>query len=298
MAIQKVQVKTISKLPDCSDHLGNRDLFWVSQKGEDGLYNSYKTDLESIIRVSEEKISSDIKTAFGLADMDVNEIKISVDNLYGGNVLLKGLKTFDEAPLLANYKGNEDVSTFPDNRFIVRGNVEKLIDNSGSYIGQNSSIIPYPNNNTPLTNEDDDLMIWRIPDGYSDSTDYVNESGIKNPTGVECDKTGQLVVYGWLADGGGVLPQEAWVALYGKIANKNSTGSDTVWTILQLQPWIVSERSKVIQYVGFNIPVKQGLCLKIKTGFKVSSSATATNSGNSLTFENVQPNTFVGYIVS
>lgn len=99
-------------------------------------------------------------------------------------------------------------------------------------------------------------MIWRIPDGYSDSTDYINESGIKNPTGVECDKTGQLVVYGWLADGGGVLPQEAWVALYGKIANKNSTGSDTVWTILQLQPWIVSERSKVIQYVGFNIPVK------------------------------------------
>lgn len=60
----------------------------------------------------------------------------------------------------------------------------------------------------------------------------------------------------------------------------------------------MSERSKVIQYVGFNIPVQKGLRLKIKTGFSVNSTATATNSGNSLVFQNVQHNTFVGYIVT
>lgn len=67
---------------------------------------------------------------------------------------------------------------------------------------------------------------------------------------------------------------------------------------MQLQPWHVSDRSKIIQYVGFNIPVKEGLQLKIKTGFRVNSSATATNSGNSLVFPNVQHNVFVGYIVT
>lgn len=251
--------------------------------------------MTAIVAAAESKTISDMETAFGLAGMDVSNIKNRVDQLYDSSVTIKGVKTFQEAPLLSNYNGTEDISTFPDNMFTVKGNVEKIIADGGSFIGDNSSITPFPNNDTPLTNEDEDLMIWRIPEGKSDSTEYADEYGFKNREGVECAKTGQLVVYGWLADGGGVLPQEAWVAIYGKIEN---AGADARWTILQLQPWSVSDRSKVIQYVGFNIPVKEGLYLKIKTGFKVSSSATATNSGNSLTFPNVQPNTLVGYIIA
>ena len=68
---------------------------------------------------------------------------------------------------------------------------------------------------------------------------------------------------------------------------------------MQLQPWNVSDRSKVFQYVSFNIPVKKGLELKIKTGFKMNFTATATNQSNSLALDQVRSNggTFIGYII-
>lgn len=115
---------------------------------------------------------------------------------------------------------------------------------------------------------------------------------MQQSSGVICRKTGNLIAYGWFADCGDALPQESWVALYGKI----TTTSENKWTILQLQPWVVSERSRVVQYVGFNVPVREGLALKVKTGFRVNASATGFGGGNSLVFPNIQHNVLVGYI--
>ena len=297
MSAQKVKAKTISNLDTRTPD--KTDLFWIS-KSEGNTYTSYNTTLEGIVNVAEEQISADVRDVFGLSGTNVQELSSRVVDLYSHNVILEGLKTFGTYPVLSGYSTDNEIGNYPDNRFVVRGDVDRLIADSGSFIGNGSNIICDPDNNTPRTAEespDNPLMIWRIPEGKTDSTQYVDEYGIPDSNGVECARTGQLVVYGWLADNGGVLPQEAWVALYGKIET-STTSTEAKWTILQLQPWPVSSRSKVVQYVGFNIPVKEGLMLKIKTGFKVSASATSTQDGNSLVFPNEQHNVFVGYIVS
>ena len=123
----------------------------------------------------------------------------------------------------------------PYNAIVTKKNVNDLLDIGGTFIGPGSKIEANPQNNSPNTNEDDHLLVWRIPDGMNDSTLFKDDLGVQDTNGVACDKTGQLVVYGWLADGGGVLPQEAWVALYGKIGNKvNGDWTDGNWTSLQL----------------------------------------------------------------
>lgn len=265
--------------------------------GNDG-YSSHSTDITSIVAMAENKISNDITTAYGLSGMDVGDLNDRVKSLSSEDVNLYGTKTFNQIPVL-NYESvsqmKQDMARTGPGAFVTQGYVNTLIEDSSMFIGDDSSIVSDPNNDTPKTNEDGNLMIWRIPAGKRDSTQYVDDYGTTNE-GVECTQTGNLVVYGWLADTGTVLPQEAWVAIYGMI---NISGQDNPkWTILQVQPWTKTAYSNKIQYIGFNIPVKKGLVLKIKTGFAVDATATATNQYNTLTFDNVQPNTFVGYIVT
>jgi hypothetical protein len=49
--------------------------------------------------------------------------------------------------------------------------------------------------------------------------------------------------------------------------------------------------------VGFNVPVKNGLEIRIQTGFPVNMTASGFNTGNTLTFNDGSINTFVGYII-
>lgn len=68
---------------------------------------------------------------------------------------------------------------------------------------------------------------------------------------------------------------------------------------LQIQPWIIGTKSQALQYVGFNVPVKQNMELKIMTGFPVNTrnSGFQDSSKNTLTFINNQPCAFVGYVL-
>lgn len=54
-----------------------------------------------------------------------------------------------------------------------------------------------------------------------------------------------------------------------------------------------------MQYVGFNVPVKKGLEIKIKTGFPVGGERGGPrNTQGSLTFMNGNiPNAFFGYVI-
>lgn len=59
--------------------------------------------------------------------------------------------------------------------------------------------------------------------------------------------------------------------------------------------------SSVAQYVSFNIPVKAGLQLKIRTGFAVNGNNSGLHSDRpTLMFTDAGnlPNTFVGYILN
>ena len=108
---------------------------------------------------------------------------------------------------------------------------------------------------------------------------------------------GNLVVWGWLADNGNVAPEMAWVGLFAPIKYE---GGDTTQVDVPvcIQPWIRGQYASTLQYVGFNIPVRKGLRLKIKTGFPVNNANSGFANPGTMTFvdRNI-PNAFFGYIV-
>lgn len=106
-----------------------------------------------------------------------------------------------------------------------------------------------------------------------------------------CEKDGMLVLYGWV-DSSGVpnvryLPT-AWCALEGNISGS--------WEILNLQPVIPA---KQFSYVGFSIPVVEGLVVRCELGFipgEASGRYDRTVAPTSLA--NVRPNAFLGGVFS
>lgn len=295
MSDDRKYAKSISKFPQASV-LGNDDLILISKKTTEG-YSTQKTNLSALVDFSTDGILSSVDNKWNLGNVNVSNLQSDVASILSsdGSTTTKINSKLSFETHIPEINVPDQI--FNDNSIITKTEALNLITNSESFIGNDSYIDCNPNNCNPVgrTNDDSNLMIFRIPTNGNDSSEFIYD-GKTNPEGsVICEKTGNLVVYGWLADRGNVLPQEAWVALCGKIKNYGS--DETKWTILQVQPWITSDRSHIIQYVGFNIPVNQGLELKIRCGFKVDDTASNTNDFNTLTFEHVQPNTFVGYIV-
>ena len=154
----------------------------------------------------------------------------------------------------------------------------------------------------PFAADNETFMHWHIDDGQTDSTTWIDPqtNSVGQPDGVRCEHTGFLTIYGWLADNGMVLPQNAWVGLYAKMyVQKENQISPTggQWVLLQVQPWIRGANATQLQYVCFNIPVREGLYLKIRTGFNVNGKVGGFQDGRSLTYALNQPNSFTGYIV-
>jgi hypothetical protein len=77
---------------------------------------------------------------------------------------------------------------------------------------------------------------------------------------------GNLVVYGWL-DSTAALNNKAIPSAFCVLeANINSTKENENWEIISVQPVIPA---KNITYVGFNVPVKKNLKIRVRTGFNV-----------------------------
>ena len=73
--------------------------------------------------------------------------------------------------------------------------------------------------------------------------------------------------------------------------------------MIALSPWIIGEKSNILQYVGFNCPVQKDLIIRIRSGFKVAdNSRSFANRGlifnvtSTATRSNIN-NTFIGYIL-
>lgn len=111
--------------------------------------------------------------------------------------------------------------------------------------------------------------------------------------------TGQLVVWGWLADNGDVDAEMAWVGLFAAIKCEGYDTTHTYDLPISIQPWIRGEHASTMQYISFNVPVKKGLNIKIKTGFSVNTSAQGFKQGSgTLSFvDRWVPNAFFGYVV-
>ena len=77
-------------------------------------------------------------------------------------------------------------------------------------------------------------------------------------------------MWGWLADNGDVSPEMAWVGLFAAIKCIDGNTTHTIDVPIAIHPWICGSYSSTLQYVGFTVPVKEGLKLKVKTGFTVN----------------------------
>ena len=271
-----LNLTTISKLESLSaEQLNNNDLFWISHPDQNNRYISKNTSLTAIAEFTKK----DVEQTFSLSGMNVAQMNNKISDILSGNITFYGNKVFSKTPTITGQiSGYESVA---DTAILTKENTTKLatdlIANGITMIASDSKTESNPDNNTPYTNMDGNLLTCIIKNGNNESTE------------ITCTDDGQLVVYGWTADNGRVLAQEAWIAIYGYVDNK--------WMVLQLHPWIVSQNSSILQYIGFNIPVKRNLKIKIKTGFPVNMTASGFNNKNTLTFNNGQINTFVGYII-
>ena len=233
-----------------------------------------------------------------------------VSNLSGGDMDLYGDKTFNTAPKTTD-KSLENVSHISDTTIPNIRCVRNMIEAYQANIAPSSAVDFNPGNDKGYTVYDEtNELIWHIDDNSHDSSKFiVDPIGPQTAGCITCDHDGWLTIYGWVTDNGNVMPQEAWVGLFGKVKIQNDrkppiegTSEYTYeenFVLLQMQPWVVGKHSSTMQYVGFGIPVAKGLQLKIKTGFPVSGHASGLQHSNSLLFEEMgmMPNTFVGYIL-
>lgn len=296
-------IRTISDLKtqtSLNNRPGKTDWFQTSLDLDDGKYASRKISFDNlskdIVDNAHEDMLSTLNVPPGGIDLDSVQGRLellestgSVQQNRSGDVVYQ----FDASPKSAG-RCNED-DDIPNREQTI-----DLIHENSTFITEGSYVDCAPKNAEGSTQycEPPGMMTWHIDSGKRDSGEYVNEYGEAQTDGVECTKTGWLVVYGWLASNAEVAAQQAWVGLYGMVKTADATAS-AEWTLLQVQPWIIGQSAQVMQYVGFNVPVNVGLRLKIMTGFAVNGSNSGLHYGNSLMFSNKgnMPNTFVGYIV-
>ena len=304
-------IRTVSQLPFLPS-VEQKDLIEVSHYSSNngkGGYFSSKCEISSLRQNFTQSISVQIGDHFSLYQDDghskpinVRQLSTDVNELYAGNVNLSGVKTFKKIPKIDvpfnEYRGANDLDV-PN---ITK--VKDLIDNRACFVSHNYMIDGDPGNDAtpPFAADNETFMHWHIDDGQTDSTTWIDPqtNSVGQPDGVRCEHTGFLTIYGWLADNGMVLPQNAWVGLYAKMyVQKENQISPTggQWVLLQVQPWIRGANATQLQYVCFNIPVREGLYLKIRTGFNVNGKVGGFQDGRSLTYALNQPNSFTGYIV-
>ena len=268
-------IRTISQLPSVVGEIDKDSFIELSepiQIGDDRGYISKKTSYGEIKTQLQEEVRKGLVETYSMDEKDgpvkVSKLREDVDSIQDGTVELS----------TAKFKTNPQVTNeipLSSNNYIptVRQIINTIIPNSSILnIGQNSN---YENAKTPTGFFNDPEMNFSI------------DSGNKESNVVTTTKTGNAVIYGWLADNGSTISTNAWVGLFGEIRGK--------WILLQLQPWIIGSKSSILQYIGFNVAVKHGLKLKIITGFPVNGS-NSTSYGDIGWGINVV-NNFAGYII-
>lgn len=302
-----MNIKTISQLPplDGGEKIDQQACFGLSQYRaggpDDSKYFSRKITYQELEQQVVDKVDDALLSAkYGaVADdgrpIDISLLRTDIDTLSAGTASIGGVKTFMDVPRI---DAEIDVSR-PTNVVNVRCVSQMIADHAGFLQpGSFLDVDPMNGSDVPYTYYDEGpgqkQLYWHIDHNQNDSSTWVDEYGaVAGP--VVCPHTGNLVCYGWLADNGGVQPQAAWVGMFGMV----TCAGQPKWVALQIQPWIVGKYSSTAQYVGFNLPVKAGLRLKIVTGFKVNGNNTALHDKPTLMFaeEGNMPNTFVGYIL-
>ena len=270
-------IRTISQLPPVEGDIDKDSLIEISeptQIGDDKGYINKRTSYEKIRSQLQEEVKKGLVDEYSMnkedgSSINVSELRNDVDSIKDGTAKL----------LSANFETNPQVTNAnplpSDNQIPTVSQIrDTIIPNSTLlYIGPSSN---YENAKTPT--------------GFFNNNPEMNfsiDSGNKESNAVPTPKTGNAVIYGWVAENGSTISTNAWVGLFGYINDR--------WILLQLQPWIIGSKSSILQYIGFNVAVKKGLKLKIITGFPVNGS-NSTSQGDIGWGINVV-NHFAGYII-
>lgn len=305
-----MQIRTISQLPSQTSDLPRGSLLEVSVVGGNG-YISKKISSDVLLNQFQNEISSNIASEFGLVDAgnpyNVASISTSVEQLSSQDSVLSGMKEFKTVPVITapltsyDHAAQSGIDLYtPDQMVPNVMKVKDLIDTRACFIGSDCIVDGDPGNEEAprFTQKSENFMYFRIDDNGVDSSKWIDPE-TRAEAGYEvCPYSGYLTMFGWLADNGNVLAQDAWVALYGQVYVTLTTGEQVQkWIPLQVQPWPIGARSSIRQYVSFSIPVKEGLRLKVKTGFRVNGSEAAMQDSATKSFNLNEPNCFVGWIL-
>ena len=301
-------IRTVSQLPPQTSNLPNGTLFEVSVPGGQ-KYISKKLSVDTLLEQFNGTISSGIANEFGLINgtkpLNVRGISADVHTLSVEDCELSGIKAYYDIPViktnLTRYNSaSQGVQAYDPDDFIPNVmRVKDLIDDRACFIGDDYLIDGDPGGDESprFTTKSENFMYFRIDDNGVDSSKWIDPETRAEAGYVECQYSGFLTMFGWLADNGNVLAQDAWVGLYGQIYVTTKNGDRAQkWIPLSIQPWVIGASSSTRQYVGFNIPVKEGLRLKVKTGFRVNGSTAGMQDSSTKSFNLNEPNCFVGWI--
>lgn len=298
-------IRTISELKPEQKPIPS-DLFKISRQiGEDSkAYANRKISYGDILSSMQDTIIEATRNEWNLSSLNVTNI----DNRLNKFESVISVEVNDDKTNVAKFAVSP-VSlghAHKDNDITNRADVIDIVQDFSEYITP-GSYIAVDNNNEILGNgttysDSSSQYHWHIDTGMQDSSKSEDKtiSRLGPNGGVLITETGMLTIYGWLAANYEIAAQEAWVGLFGMIhVNDGNGGRVKKWQALQIQPFVIGKYSQVAQYVGFNIPVRQQLELKIMTGFKVNDSASALHVGNSLMYNSLgnTPNSFVGYVL-
>ena len=329
-------VRTISQLPQITSNYSN-GLMEISVP-ENNSSTSTKFTSKSIRQTVlsagisaavDAKIANDYHLKNNGKPINVTSLSATVHDLSAGNMNtdakhINGIKRFDSWPYIlktaeqfptsfSEYGGNGNSG---DAKYLIPNvdKVNELIGTQPVYFSTDDSYVAEGNplrSHASLTEDasvpdaldyrttigSGKFYFWRIDENDSSKSIFDTRSGTTDAY-EEMRDTGQLVVWGWLADNGDVSPEMSWVGLFAKV--KTSEYDATLVDVpISIQPWIRGENASVLQYLSFNVPVKKGLKLKIKTGFIVNqqTSGAFQNRGTMTFIDRYVPNAFFGYII-
>lgn len=282
-------VRTISQLDNVTaSKLPMSSLIEISEDQGSGQYLSKNCRYEQLTGYLNDDISASMTRQYNLSatadDINISNVTSAVNSLYKSDVTITGTKTFESA-----IETREAYHADSDTQLPTVKDVKGIIDNSGIYIAE-STFSPKP--------FDDSNEFAREAEAGENGyvrLKFEHPNNLKQTDEAIVDTTGQLVMWGWLADNGNVPAELAWVRLEALV----KVDSDEKWVPIQVQPWIQGTKSKILQYVGFNVNVHKGLKLKVRTGFDVNLENGAFSTVGSMTYRSAGDTKcgFFGYII-
>lgn len=326
-------IRTITQLPEANT--GEFLSSWMEMStplaSNNEKYSSKKASYAKIKNDIQTATATKIVSDYSLNGTDGRKINVAqleslVSKINSSDSEFSGKKKFNEWPYVQT--AFPDASKSTDPAYSVYGNdfeyilpnmkvVREMVDDNVVFMSTTKSCVsegnPLPLHSNSLTKSGvveyldysntiglGKFYYWHIDAQQQDSSwsNHDKDSGSTDKY-EEMRDTGNLVAWGWLAENGETPPQpeQCWVGMFAKMKCEGYNDTEVDVPIC-IKPWIRGKNAATIQYIGFNIPVRKGLRIKIKTGFPVNNENGGLQTPGSLTFQDGGiPNAFFGYII-